>query len=58
MFLLVSLNICFGCLKEPSNCDRSFEHPLHYHVFVEEKADFKLPPFLQAWVKPKSDGFF
>ena len=28
-FLLISLNICFGCSKEPSHRDSSFEYPQH-----------------------------
>ena len=27
IFLSVSLNICFGCSKEPSHRDGSFEYP-------------------------------
>ena len=27
--LSVSLNICFGCSKEPSHRDGPFEHPQH-----------------------------
>ena len=29
IFLLISLNMCFGCSKEPSYQDGSFEHPQH-----------------------------
>ena len=28
-FLSVSLNICFGCSKEPSHLDGSFEYTVH-----------------------------
>ena len=28
-FLPISLNMCFGCLKEPSHWDGSFEYPQH-----------------------------
>ena len=27
IFLSISLNMCFGCSKEPSHRDGSFEHP-------------------------------
>ena len=29
IFLSISLNICFGCSKEPSYCDGSYEYPQH-----------------------------
>ena len=29
IFLPISLNICFGCSKEPSHRDSSFEYPQH-----------------------------
>ena len=29
IFLSISLNMCFGCLREPSHCESSFEYPQH-----------------------------
>ena len=29
IFLSISLNICYGCSKEPSRCNGSFEYPQH-----------------------------
>ena len=29
IFLSISLNMCFGCSKEPSHRDGSFEYPKH-----------------------------
>ena len=29
IFLRISFNICFGCSKEPSHWDGSFEYPQH-----------------------------
>ena len=29
IFLRIRLNMCFGCLKEPSHRDGSFEYPQH-----------------------------
>ena len=29
IFLLISFSICFGCSKEPSHRDGSFEYPQH-----------------------------
>ena len=29
IFLSINLNMCFGCPKEPSQCDSSFEYPQH-----------------------------
>ena len=29
IFLPISFNICFGCSKEPSHLDGSFEYPQH-----------------------------
>ena len=37
IFLPISLNICFGCSKEPSHQDRSFEYPQHVLVEKYEK---------------------
>ena len=33
IFLLISLNKCFGCSKEPSHQDGSLEHPQHMFWF-------------------------
>ena len=29
IFLPINLNTCFGCSKEPSNWEGSFEYPQH-----------------------------
>ena len=33
----VDLNICFGCLKEPSHWDGSFEYPQHMFCLRNKK---------------------
>ena len=33
-FLSISFNMCFGCSKEPSHCDGSFEYPQHTFFFL------------------------
>ena len=41
IFLPISLNMCFGCSKEPSHRDYSFEYP--QHMFLLRRA--RLQPF-------------
>ena len=41
-FLSVSLNICFGCSKEPSHRDGSFEYPQHMFSLRNEKNNFQI----------------
>ena len=38
--LPISLNICFGCPKEPSHWDGSFEYPQHMFWFRNKKIKF------------------
>ena len=35
IYLSISFNICFGCSREPSHSDGSFEYP--QHIFLFEK---------------------
>ena len=42
IFLSISLNMCFGCSKEPSHGDRSFEYPQHTFWFGNKKNNFHL----------------
>ena len=37
IFLSISFNICFGCSKEPSDQDGSFEYPQHMFWFRNKK---------------------
>ena len=37
IFLSISYNICFGCSKEPSHLDGSFEYPQHKFWLRNEK---------------------
>ena len=41
IFLSISLNICFGCSKEPSHRDCSFEYPQHM-FWLRNKKKIKL----------------
>ena len=42
IFLSISLNICFGCSKEPSHQDGSFEYPQHMFWLRNKKNNFYL----------------
>ena len=44
IFLSISLNMCFGCSKEPSHPDRdgSFEYPQHMFWLRNKKNNFQL----------------
>ena len=40
LFLFISLNICFGCSKNPSHWDSSFEYPQHMFSLRNKKNGF------------------
>ena len=42
IFLLISLNMCFGCSKEPSQREGSFEYPQHMFLLRKKKNNFQL----------------
>ena len=42
IFLSISLNMCFGCSKEPSLGDDSFEYPQHIFWLRNKKMKFEL----------------
>ena len=42
IFLPISFNICFGCSKEPSHWDGSFEYPQHMFWLRNKKIKFPL----------------
>ena len=42
IFLAISLNMCFGCSKEPSHRDGSFEYPQHMFLLRNKKINFQL----------------
>ena len=42
IFLSISLKICFGCSKEPSHRDGSFDHPQHIFWLRKKKIKFYL----------------
>ena len=60
MFLPINFNICFGCSKETSHWDGSFEYP--QHVLVEiRKLNFRytlLTKVLSMIVQTKIIKFF
>ena len=41
IFLPINLNMCFGCSKEPSHWDGSFEYPQHLFWFRNKKINFQ-----------------
>ena len=49
IFLPISWNICFGCLKEPSHWDGSFEYPQHMFWLRNKKIIFSLRTLNLAW---------
>ena len=42
IFLTIRLNMCFGCSKEPSHRDGSFEYPQHMFWLRNKKNNFQL----------------
>ena len=40
--MVASLNMCFGCSKEPSHRDGSFEYPQHMFWLRNKKNNFQL----------------
>ena len=40
IFLPISYNICFGCSKEPSHRDGSFDYPQHMIWLRNKKINF------------------
>ena len=42
IFLPISFNISFGCLKEPPHCDGSFEYPQHMFWLQNKEINFLL----------------
>ena len=54
IFLSVSLNICFGCSKEPSHRDSSFEYPQHMFWLGNKKTILIMDMNVQALVYKQS----
>ena len=48
IFLSISLNMCFGCLKEPSHRDGSFEYPQHMFWLRNQKNNFQLRTLIRG----------
>ena len=46
IFLPISLSICFGCSKEPSHWDSSFEYPQHMFWLRNKKISFWIAHFI------------
>ena len=63
VFLSISLNMCFGCSKEPSHRDGSFEYPQHMFWLGNKKINFQLPTLiwgpdgLRIWQEKRSLTF-
>ena len=50
IFLSFNFNICFGCSKEPSHWDGSFEYPQHMFWLRNKKKIFLITHcYLEAW---------
>ena len=52
IFLPTSLNMCFGCSKELSHRDGSFEYPQHMFWLRNKKNNFLLHTLV--WTGPRS----
>ena len=52
IFLPISFNICFGCLKEPSYWDGSFVYPQHMFWLRNKKISFWYAPFTKVLFYP------
>ena len=48
IFLPINLNMCFGCSKEPSHGDDSFEYPLHMFWLKNKKFIFNYTPLSEV----------
>ena len=48
IFLPISLNICFGCSKETSRRDSSFEYPQHMFWLRNKKNNFLVHTHIEA----------
>ena len=59
IFLPININICFGCSKEPSQWDGSFEHPKHMFILMGKKIITILPhvPTTCVWLRNKKNNF-
>ena len=53
IFFSISLNMCFGCSKELSHRDSSFEYPQHMFWLRNKKYNFQLPALIwgHGWLK-------
>ena len=47
-FLAICLNMCFGCAKEPSRGDGSFEYPQHMCWLRNKETNFQLLSLLSG----------
>ena len=54
VFLSISLDICFGCSKEPSLSDGSSEYPQHMFWFINKKMFSTTPSYLESSFYHKS----
>ena len=48
IFLSTRLNMCFGCSKEPSHWDGSFEYPQHMFWLRNKKNNFQLRTLIRG----------
>ena len=45
-----SLNICFGCSKEWSQCDGAFEYPQHMFWLKNKKVNFHMINVVRLYI--------
>ena len=63
IFLSISINMCFGCSKEPSHWDGSFEYPQHMFWMRNKENNFPIhtliwrPGFINRcfWTMPRTE---
>ena len=62
IFLPFNKNMCFGCSKEPSNGDGSFEYPQHMFWLRNKKINFQLYTLIWGpgleWSKLSIERFY
>ena len=57
IFLPINFNMCFGCSKEPSHCDGSFEYPQHVFWMRNKENSFPIRTLIWRPVHTQFDLF-
>ena len=57
IFLSIDFNVCFGCSKEPSRRDGSFEYPQHTFSLRNRKIQIYFPSLIYSQAHNRSINF-